>query len=680
MKAIFTKMRRPWGVVSALAVFTFSANAFAQKTAADISVEYFFKVAEFQSMVLSPSGKLLAASTPFKGRQNLVIVDLEKRTNNVITSFEKQDAVRATWVSDDRICFRAADGLEATGVPRLAGTFCVDADGKNFKDFTKLGPQLRESSGGFSRITILGLVAGEKNKIYAGMSERTRDSLDVYKLDTMTGRYELLSFESPGRVSTWVLDRNGVPRAAVRNEVSTADGYTLWMRSGPDAKYEQIGQYRDGEGGVTPLAFDWEGNLYVSSSIGRDKSAIFMWDMAAKKPGKLIAEDPLVDIEGGLIFSAVKKKLVGISYQSGMPVQKWFDADYETTQKMVDASVKDVVNQISFPRDNDTVALIFSASDVDPGRYALLNREKKTLEPIVSQRSWIKPELMSPRKFIQYKARDGRMIPAYVTIPKNSEGKNLPLIIDIHGGPNVRGYDYYSGWGRWPDAQFFASRGYVVLQPEPRASTGFGAEHYKAGLKQWGLTMQDDITDGALHLVKEGTVNKERMCLHGGSYGGYASLQGMVKDPDLFKCANSFIAVTDLFTLQNYAGSDTSRFSDYLETLATKRVGDSKTDREQFEKTSPARNADKIKGKIILTMGAEDIRVPLVHGDQMVTAMQKAGVKHEYYVFKTEAHGFNKPENIADFYKRALKLFNETIGGSASITGTKVVDPSVPKQ
>jgi dipeptidyl aminopeptidase/acylaminoacyl peptidase len=192
--------------------------------------------------------------------------------------------------------------------------------------------------------------------------------------------------------------------------------------------------------------------------------------------------------------------------------------------------------------------------------------------------------------------------------------------------------------------------------------SGYGRDHHQSGFKRWGLEMQDDITDGALHLVKEGIVDKNRMGLHGASYGGYASLQGMVKEPDLFKAANSYVAVTDLPTLINYAGSDTSRFSDYLETSARRHIGDPKADADQFEKTSPARNAHKIKGRINLSMGSEDIRVPLIHGDLMVAAMEKAGVKFDYKVYKEEAHGFNKPVNVNDFYSRAIQLFDETIG------------------
>ena len=244
-----------------------------------------------------------------------------------------------------------------------------------------------------------------------------------------------------------------------------------------------------------------------------------------------------------------------------------------------------------------------------------------------------------------------------MTIPKGSSGKNLPLIVNIHGGPQARSY-YGTQWGR-PEAQFLASRGYVVLEPEPRRSTGFGRSHNISGYKQWGLTMQDDITDGALHLVKEGIVDKNRMGLFGGSYGGYATLQGMVKEPDLFKAGFAVVAVSDLFLFQKVAYSDIARGSDYFETDFKWLVGDGVADKAQFELTSPTLNAAKIKGKIAIAMGSDDVRVPLIHGEAMRDALDKVGNPAEWKVYTGEGHGFNKMENVIDHNKHIEAFFGK---------------------
>jgi dipeptidyl aminopeptidase/acylaminoacyl peptidase len=328
-------------------------------------------------------------------------------------------------------------------------------------------------------------------------------------------------------------------------------------------------------------------------------------------------------------------------------------------QKSIDAGMPKTVNEIFIPQETDDVALVLAHSDRDPGAYFLLDRKKPKLELLAKKRDWLDPNLMAERRFIKYKARDGLEIPAWVTVPKGG-GKNLPLIVNIHGGPWGRTYSGIQ-WGRWPEAQFFASRGYVVLEPEPRGSLGFGTNLYKSSFKQWGQAMQDDITDGALYLASEGLVDKSRMCLHGGSYGGYATAMGLVKDPDLWKCGSPFVAVTDLFLFQNVQYSDISAGGYFFETDFKKLVGDSKADREMFTKTSPALQADRIKAPVLLAMGADDDRVPQVHGDSFSSALSKAGKKYDYVIYKSEGHGFNKEENVIDFYKRLEKFFAENL-------------------
>lgn len=268
---------------------------------------------------------------------------------------------------------------------------------------------------------------------------------------------------------------------------------------------------------------------------------------------------------------------------------------------------------------------------------------------------------MQERRFVMYKARDGLNIPAWLTVPPGVDAKNLPLVVHIHGGPWVRSYHGIQ-WGRWPTAQFLASRGYAVLEPEPRGSTGFGAKHYQLSFKQWGLSMQDDITDGALHLVKEGIVDKNRMCLFGGSYGGYAALQGLVRDPNLWKCSHAYVAVTDIELKQTVTWSDTARYSDYYQTDFKRWIGELPADRARFDATSPAKNADKIKAAVMLTMGGQDIRVPLIHGTTFRDAMEKAGKPIDYKVYLDEGHGFNAPENVIDFYTRTEQFFATHLG------------------
>ena len=637
--------------------------------AGEIPVEMFFKRAQFTGMVLSPDGSKLAARVPSRGRNNLAIIDLKARTRKQITTFETTDVADIFWINNERVFIRLADGQDVTGRFNYRGQWAINADGSEAKDLTRIGlnVQATGTQGGFTNLSILSRTFDGSPDMMVESRQRSRSSSDVYRLDTKTAKMTLLTFDSPGKVNGWVLDRNLVPRVAVRLEdrkdKESRRNFTLWHRNDANSPYEKFfeSEADDSSENISPLAFDFDNKtLYVSSNVGRDKSAIYKYDVAQKKLGELVFEHPLIDISGGLLFSRSAKKLVGISYSAEKSMVKWFDPDWAGIQSQIDATFPGTINALTGGGDDFAGnILIYAYSDVDPGTYHLFDREKKSVESIIKTREWLNPAIMSERKFITYKARDGMVIPAWVTIPKGSTGKNLPLVLNIHGGPRVRSY-FGSQWGR-PEAQFLASRGYVVLEPEPRGSTGFGRKHDTSGFKQWGLTMQDDLTDGALHLVKEGIVDKNRMCLFGGSYGGYATLQGMVKEPDLFKCGVAVVAVSDLFLLQNVSWSDTAQLSDYLETDFKRWVGDSVKTKEQFQLTSPALNAGKVKGPIMIAMGSDDVRVPLIHGTRMRDALEAAGKKFEYVVYTGEAHGFNKDVNVFDYWNRVQKFLGENL-------------------
>ena len=650
--------------LAAGAALALSVPALAQKKPSDVPLEGFFKRPQYSQMVLSPDGRRLAALTPLKGRDNLVVVDLDKRTSNVITAFEKLDATGVFWVNSRRLCLRVIDGQEVTGEPTYRGMYCIDADGENLRNFTTVG-----GVGGRRGLTPVSPVFDEASTEYImAMRQRSRYSSDLYRFDTETGRYRILTADSPGDVAAWVLDRDLVPRVAVsipeREDKGKPRVATVWHRASAEAKWEKLWEYRTGwidDDYYIPVAFDFDNEtLYVATNQGRDKAAIHAYDTKNRKMGNLLVEHPLIDVTEGLLFSRERRRLVGVSLEADRPVTVWTDPQLAAMQKSLDAALPKTVNRLMPARGNEKRVLVYSYSDVDPGTYHLFDAEARKLETIVRTREWLDPALMAERRFITYKARDGMEIPAWVTVPKGG-GRNLPLVVNIHGGPWGRGYQWTS-WGRWPEAQFLASRGYVVLEPEPRGSQGFGRKLFFSSFKQWGLAMQDDITDGAMHLVREGLVDKDRMCLHGGSYGGYATLQGLVKEPDLWKCGSAFVAVSDLGLMQEIVYSDTAILSDFYEEDFPHMVGDKDRDRAHFDRVSPARNAARIKAKLLMVMGSSDVRVPLAHGDAMRAAMEKAGKPLEYHVYVGEGHGFNKDENVFDHYRRVEKLLAETIG------------------
>jgi dipeptidyl aminopeptidase/acylaminoacyl peptidase len=467
-----------------------------------------------------------------------------------------------------------------------------------------------------------------------------------------------LTFDTPGDVVSWVLDRDLVPRAAVVDEDNGE--YSVHYREQEKAPWRRLIKghlYKNEPADFFPVTFDYEGHLIVAATAGGDKSSLYRYDVANNKLGERLVGHKDYDVTEGLIFDRQKKALVGAAINADRPEVVWFDQQWAAWQKMIDQTLPDTVNLLSRPR-NSTSLLVRSFSDKQPGVWYLFDPERKNLERVVASRPWIEPAQLSESKFMRYPARDGLEIPAYLTLPVGRPAKDLPLIVDVHGGPYVRGH----AWGFSPEAQFLASRGYAVLQPEFRGSTGYGWKHFQAGWKNWGLSMQDDLNDGVDHLVKQGIVDPTRVCIYGGSYGGYAVMMGLARDPDLWRCGVNFVGVTDLDLLQTATWSDTNfEWRGSTQAFYDMLIGNRKTDRERFDKTSPVKHADKIKRPVFMAYGGLDQRVPIQHGERMRSALRASGVPHEYVVYDTEGHGFMLEKNRFDLFKRVEKFLGDNL-------------------
>lgn len=642
------------------------------KSAADIPVEVFFKRVDYRSLTLSPDGKMLAAVVPLKSRGNLVLIDIASRKVEVITSSDRFDVASLEWVGNKILMFRVSNGQDATGRFNYKGTYYYDLDDRQVQELESTDGDRKNN---IHITSILSQEGGDSPVAVVTMHGRSKEFEDVYSFNFKTRRSKLLTFESPGRTVGWVVDTKDRPRIVLRDELRPSKGKpkmtSYWHQPIGASKWEKIFEASSYNDGISYdiLGFDSDDRtLFVSANLGgRDRMAVYKYDTFTKSFGEIVAEDPVFDIDNNSSVSLIRdpdptnRKVYGIAYQGLIPTRIWFgNSPAKTIANSVDSTLAFTHNTISMSEDGSKV-LVRSSSDTDAGSYFLYDVRKKTMEFLLKERDWANPVLMAERKPIAFKARDGLPIYGYLTTPRGIEAKNLPLIVNVHGGPMVRGY-FHESWDRWPDAQFFASRGYAVLELEPRGSMGSGKTNFVSGWKQWGGTMQDDLSDGAMFLVQEGIVDRSRMGLFGGSYGGYASLQGMVKNPELWQCANSFVAVTDLGLLQNVTWSDTAEYGDaatggYLANEFTKWVGDSKVDATLFELSSPAKNADKIRGPVMLSMGSDDRRVPLIHGERMRDAMVKAGKPIEYKVYAEEGHGFNRDQSVFDFYNRSEKFF-----------------------
>ena len=603
-----------------------------------IPVEDFLRDADFEDVTLSPDGKRMALIARHRGRANLGVIDLDSRKLYWITNLEKYDVYSYQWLGNDRVSLITVDSLDdATGNIYLRGSFAVDIDGSGKREM-----------GGFQVIRESVEKPGSVLVLAAG---RTRFP-EVYRLDTRTGQKELLTFENPGEVVSWVVDRKDEVRVAVSRDKNTVK---IHYRENQKAPWIKVEEYDAREFTLQPLSFDYDHRtLYVRSNKGRSKAALFKYDFEKKALGERVAESENFDI-GGMRFDTAKKKLVGINTGTERGTRtlsgvRWLDPEWEAVQKRVDEALPMRVNHLSWGSATPHRVLISSRSDTYPGGFFLLDTRTNKMEKLAESREWIDAAKMAPMKRVQYKARDGLTIPALLTLPKDANGnalKNAPLVVEIHGGPHVHG----GAWGFDPTAQFLASRGYAVLQPAFRGSTGYGRAFLEAGFKQWGLAMQDDITDGVHWAVKEGHADAKRVCLMGGSYGGYAALYGLIKEQGMFRCGIGAVAVTDLELLFTVSWSDTFRSEDAQDSMKA-RIGDLKTDADHFRKISPLHQADKISAPVLLAFGSDDVRVPLIHGQKFRDALDLHKKPYEWVVYKSEGHGFNKRENRIDYFKR----------------------------
>ena len=408
-----------------------------------------------------------------------------------------------------------------------------------------------------------------------------------------------------------------------------------------------IGEYGLRDAQTLPVAFDGDGSMIVASDVGRDTFALYRWDAAKKTRGEELAAYARADFgEGGrLIYDDRKKRIVGMRYDAERAGTVWFDDDWARVQATADKALPATANYLA--RVKEDLYLVTSFSDTNPSTWYLLDTAKGTLELLGVQRKAIDPAKMPPRKAVRYAARDGLEIPAFLTLPLGRAPKNLPLIVLVHGGPNVRGT--YWGWNA--EAAYLAALGYAVLEPEYRGSKGWGKKLYEAGWKQWGRGMQDDLNDGMDWLAKQGVVDPQRACIVGASYGGYAVMEGLSRDPDRWRCGINYVGVTDINMMFDITWSDFA-YSDYIKYAAKEIMGDPDKDAALLKSVSPLQNAAAIKAPVLMAYGGLDRRVPVIHGEKMRDALAKNGTPVEWVVYQEEAHGFLLEKNRYDFYNR----------------------------
>ncbi|MDL2358580.1 MAG: S9 family peptidase [Pseudomonadota bacterium] len=633
-----------------------------------VPIGYFFDNPTFSGAVLSPNAKFLATRIGRAGQRDaLAVIDLTNHAAKVVASLAGADVGEFSWVNDNRLVFDATDKRIGEGDRRYGGgLFAVDRDGSNSRQLV-----LREDNAVFEHSLVKMLPAntylveqqGPRNTpfVYVGTTHLTGAddlaAINLQRLDTLSGRVTAVG--RPGQVQEWLLDQQGEPRLVTTLDRNLA---ALLYRDPTTDKWRKLAEfdaYIGGKDAIEPVGFGPDGTLYVSSSDGHDKTALYRFDLASGKRDPA----PMIELEGydftGSMVIA-NGKLLGVRILTDARSTIWFDDAMKATQQRIDALLPGTVNLVSVAQRAETPwLLVLSYSDTVAGSWNLFNTETGKLNKVGDSHAGIVPAQMGQQEAVRYKARDGLEIPAWLTLPHGSNRKNLPLVVLVHGGPYVRGAE----WGWKADVQFLASRGYAVLEPEFRGSTGYGNKHYRAGWKQWGLAMQNDIADAAKWAIAEGIVDPQRICIAGASYGGYATLMGLINDPTLFKCGIDWVGVTDIGLLANGHWSMHSDLSDgYKQYGMPELVGDVVKDAAQFKATSPLQQAARITQPLLLAYGGADVRVPVYHGRKFYDAVRLTNPNVEMVVYEEEGHGWTLPKNRIDFWSRVEKFLDKAIG------------------
>ena len=632
------------------------SRALAQ-TAAPIPLRDFLRDPAISAVTLSPDGKSLCGVRDVDGRRNLLVVDLDTRKATIITNFRDADVLGPRWISSKRILFSVHDRERGSGDQTASGLFAIDKDAS---DFRVLAGRERAGAAGLRPLPAATVVAGflsDTNSdeiivaVYSSGGTR-RFGSSLHRLNTRNGQSELITLGAPSNMGSWVIDGQGVARAGMAR---VDDKVTVYMRDAANAPWRAVTSFSSlGADGFAPEAIDGEGVLYVSARLESDFAAIHRFDRKTNRPEpQALFSVKGFDLDGNsLVLERETGRVLGVAYEADRAEVHWIDPKRRAVQETVDKALPGKVNSLSFKADR---VLVYSYSDQDPGRYFVYIPAKDALEQVAATRPWIDPRQMAQTDIIRYPARDGLVIPAMLTLPRSAK-KNLPLIVMHYGGPFVRTLR----WGFDPYVQFLASRGYAVLMPSNRGSLGLGFKHFQAGWKQWGLGMQDDLTDGVRHLIAQGVADPKRVAIMGASYGGYATMQGLAKEPELFRCGVNWIGVTDPDFMFSVTWTDfaQSEAADYdLITL----IGDPKADAEQFRKTSPVRNAERIKQPVLMAYGGLDQRVPIVNGERMRNALKPHNSQVEWVVYGDEGHGFQKLENNLDFWGRVEKFLAKNL-------------------
>lgn len=599
-----------------------------------IALEDFFKNPQKANYQLSPDGNYISYTAPWESRMNIFFMPAAGGEAHRITSVKDRDISSYFWKGSAHILYAKDNGGDEN-----FHLYSVHIHALTEKDLTPFEE---------TTVSVIDDLPENDEEIIIAMNERNKEFFDPYLLNVRTGSLKMLA-ENPGNITGWLTDHNGQIRVA-----TTTDGVsnTLLYRQNDTDSFRHILTTSFKES-LAPLFFTFDNkNLYAISNLGRDKAAAVIIDPETGKELEMIYEHPRYDTES-LSYSHERKVLTQINITTWKPEEVILDPKWAAIKATLIPRFEEQEVYLSSHDREEKRFIVRNYSDRSLGSYFLYDAETDRLTHLADRNPWINAGEMCRMEPVHYTSRDGIEIEGYLTLPLTGPSQKIPVVINPHGGPWARDV-----WGFNPEVQFLANRGYAVLQMNFRGSTGYGRHHWELSFKQWGLRMQDDITDGVEWLIAQGIADPERVAIYGGSYGGYATLAGMTFTPHLYACGVDYVGVSNLFTFMK---TIPPYWKPYLE-MMYEMVGNPDTDRELLEATSPVFHVDKIKAPLFIAQGAKDPRVNKAESDQIVDALKVSGIEVPYMVKDNEGHGFSNEENRFAFYLAMEEFLGRHLG------------------
>jgi dipeptidyl aminopeptidase/acylaminoacyl peptidase len=632
-------------------------------------VEHFMRHATYSSARISPNGEYLAIGVDRGGQDVLTVLrlsDLSLMKVNILP--DEKSVAGYRWIGDDRLIFTAIRKVGSFAQPFGTGEwYAVNADGSQARPVifygnrgaTERGKNVMNQS--FDMLD--GLIDDPRNVLMSAASRRSEEGAnnELVMVDTVSGNRRVLA-KAPRENCQIEVDDKKQPRFALcfdqKDEQGRYDVRTVLYRLGDDGKWSLVSG--PGAGNGKQLRVDWvakDGTIYGWEDDGKAPPAFGEIDRATGEFRKLF-QDPVS--EADIIPSPTDLKPLAAVTQAGVPRVHMIDEahpDAELYASLAAAFPGQLVNFSSATRDGSKI-IVSVYSDKNPGELYLYDRDSGKARFLMKSREWVDPAQSASMRAFSFKNREGMTLYGYLTIPKGSDGKNLPLIVNPHGGP----MGPRDSWGYNSETQLFASRGYATLQVNFRGSGGFGKAFQDMAFGQWRTGIMNDVIDATRWAIEQGIANEDRVCIYGGSFGGYTALMAPAREQGLYKCAVGYVGMYDAQIQMRLSDtSDSASGRRYL----LRAFGETRAEQDAM---SPITYADQIKLPVFLAAGARDPRCPPEHTEKMYAALEAAGNKPEDMIIQSgEMHGFYDVQNRVNLYTKMLAFIGSHIGGQVEV-------------